>query len=383
MHSRFKVGLFALGLVPTMASNFAAPSMASGASGLRLKLVESLKNTNLRSVERIVGGETATDGRYKYAQITLQLPSDNHQCGGSLIAPDIVLTAAHCDGYSTVHVDRHNFKDVDDRYQVFEPMENLQHPNFDEDTFRYDFAVVKLNISVNGIDPVQLNPVSDFPADGQALTIVGWGAVRVNGNGFLFPDTFQEANVKAISNDACSQTVVQNKTLYKDEIFPEMFCATAPGVDACGGDSGFPIISRGATAAADVQIGIVSWGRGCAVYPGVYSRISYVYDWIRESVCIMSTAPPDVFECVQKVADEGVASPRRPESTPELGNTTNATSTPASGVTKETGDETVRGDSSRPSDNQDGTRSFACMPVCDIACCVLLSFMGMVMTAIA
>jgi hypothetical protein len=97
----------------------------------------------------------------------------------------------------------------------------------------------------------------------------------------------------------------------------------------------------------------------------------------------MSTAPPDVFECVQKVADEGVASPRRPESTPELGNTTNATSTPASGVTKETGDETVRGDSSRPSDNQDGTRSFACMPVCDIACCVLLSFMGMVMTAIA
>jgi hypothetical protein len=47
MHSRFKVGLFALGLVPTMASNFAAPSMASGASGLRLKLVESLKNVSV------------------------------------------------------------------------------------------------------------------------------------------------------------------------------------------------------------------------------------------------------------------------------------------------------------------------------------------------
>jgi hypothetical protein len=47
----------------------------------------------------------------------------------------------------------------------------------------------------------------------------------------------------------------------------------------------------------DLQVGIVSWGRGCAVYPGVYSRISSGYDWIRQQVCYQSENPPSYMGC--------------------------------------------------------------------------------------
>jgi hypothetical protein len=46
-----------------------------------------------------------------------------------------------------------------------------------------------------------------------------------------------------------------------------------------------------------VQVGLVSWGRGCAVYPGVYSRISEVYTWIRDQICYKSVDPPSYMQC--------------------------------------------------------------------------------------
>merc|ERR1712183_396218 len=65
-----------------------------------------------------------------------------------------------------------------------------------------------------------------------------------------------------------------------------MLCAARPGKDACSGDSGGPLIVRGADHTEDVVVGIVSWGTGCANprYPGVYSRISMAYDWIMDTV---------------------------------------------------------------------------------------------------
>jgi len=47
----------------------------------------------------------------------------------------------------------------------------------------------------------------------------------------------------------------------------------------------------------DILIGTVSWGRGCAIYPGVYSRVSQAYDWIRGEVCYKSIDPPDYLSC--------------------------------------------------------------------------------------
>ena len=58
------------------------------------------------------------------------------------------------------------------------------------------------------------------------------------------------------------------------------------------------MIVKGVDASRDVQIGISSWGVDCAsVFPGVASRVSYSWDFIRDNVCNKSSVPPDYFEC--------------------------------------------------------------------------------------
>ena len=78
-----------------------------------------------------------------------------------------------------------------------------------------------------------------------------------------------------------------------------MVCAYSNDQDACKGDSGGPMIRPGETVTDDVQIGIISWGLGCALdsFPGVYGRISLEYDWIVQNVCEMSKSPPSYFGC--------------------------------------------------------------------------------------
>lgn len=254
---------------------------------------------HLDHVMRVVGGRDAPDHRFGYAQITLQRSGNDHQCGGSLIAPDLVLTAAHClKWFSSIHVDRHDFSDTSDSYQIFEPIQTLAHPDFDVDTFRYDFAVVQLNGSVENVEPVRLNDNESVPEMSYPMTVIGWGAVDYSTeSSSIFPDVLQRGTVRYIPSPICEETTIGGRSLYRDEIFPEMMCALSSGVDACIGDSGGPLIVAGNSPEGDRQVGLVSWGRGCAVYPGVYSRVSSGFDWIRSEVCQLSDNPPSYFEC--------------------------------------------------------------------------------------
>jgi len=63
-----------------------------------------------------------------------------------------------------------------------------------------------------------------------------------------------------------------------------MFCAGEPqgGKDSCQGDSGGPVTYYDSTTNSFIEVGLVSWGNGCAEagYPGVYSRISSYINWI-------------------------------------------------------------------------------------------------------
>merc|ERR1719276_1510 len=82
-----------------------------------------------------------------------------------------------------------------------------------------------------------------------------------------------------------------------------MMCAEARGRDACYGDSGGPLLlTPSEDFAEDSLVGIVSWGRGCADerFPGVYTRISFLYDWIVGTMCVLNArSVPPYVDCAQ------------------------------------------------------------------------------------
>ena len=89
--------------------------------------------------------------------------------------------------------------------------------------------------------------------------------------------------VPTITNADCSND-------YKDYHIPvteSMICAGYQGVggkDACQGDSGGPLICN--SNGNPVLVGVVSWGQGCGEqqYPGVYTRVTPILDWIQEKM---------------------------------------------------------------------------------------------------
>eukprot|EP00984_Skeletonema_dohrnii_P027507 scaffold17065_cov85-Skeletonema_dohrnii-CCMP3373.AAC.3 len=257
---------------------------------------------------RIIGGEAAIEDRYPYA-VSLS-NDDGHFCGGSLIARDVVLSAAHCDeqgdgafmgsAYKAV-VGRHAH--VDNDGQELSVRQALPHPNYDSVTTDNDFMLIFLNEAASDtINIVKLNTDAATPDIGSAVTVMGWGDIDPTDDGQVFSSELMEVEVNTISNEECDDSS-GNSGSYQDSITSNMLCAREEGggEDSCQGDSGGPLVIRGAdlNGADDTQVGVVSWGIGCARadYPGVYARISSQYEWVRSELCARSNFAPLEFDC--------------------------------------------------------------------------------------
>ncbi len=111
-------------------------------------------------------------------------------------------------------------------------------------------------------------------AAAKIATVSGWGAIREGGP---ISNTLRKVQIPMVSTAAC------NIFYGPGSITNQMVCAgyTTGGKDSCQGDSGGPLITT--VAGVPIQIGIVSWGNGCALarYPGVYTRITSLYPWIK------------------------------------------------------------------------------------------------------
>jgi len=226
---------------------------------------------------KIVGGVATIKDRYPY-QVAL-FTDETQFCGGSLIASEWVLTAAHCAGYVTnIHIGRYDLGDDSEVYENIETEFEIPHPKFDLQTLDYDFMLVKLK-TPSSYQPVLLyNGNEDFP-DGLDFTVMGWGRT---GSNRLPSDILLEVEVDYFPSSSCKRRYRRLGT----NISERMMCASRSGKDACQGDSGGPIIYKGVDAFEDVQVGVVSWGIGCArrLLPGVYSRVSEALEFIDQYV---------------------------------------------------------------------------------------------------
>lgn len=256
----------------------------------------SIFSVNVKPQTRIIGGEEADVDRYSYA-VSLQ-DYIGHFCGGSLIAPDVVLSAAHCQGGSyDVVIGRHDLTDNDG--EVIGMKEELPHRDYNSFNTDNDYMLVILDHAPEAnVDLVRV--ASDEVDVGTSVTVMGWGDTHISSNIQQLADRLMEVEVETISNEECDESegkIGGWTDSYKDEITDNMICAKDSGEDACQGDSGGPLVIKGNN--YDTQIGVVSWGIGCAHkdFPGVYARVSEKYNWIRAVVCDKSSDPPSYFDC--------------------------------------------------------------------------------------
>jgi trypsin len=269
--------------------------LASGlAAGQKPKMMGGVRggtsqNNNDDLETRIVGGTPVqNETQYPYY---VYWPNG---CGASLIEPNVVLTAAHCDNgyYDYVYVGAFHTADNPGRQVGISRMS--KHPEWDYDTgLSYDIMLLFLDEHVDDVPVVPLNNNSSAPAHGDMLTVIGTGLL--DEYDWAPSQQLHEVEIPAVSHDVCDMVLSSTDfgALLDEE---SMFCAgfMEGGKDSCNGDSGGPIMS-----AEGVQVGVVSWGYGCAREnsPGVYARISAAYDWIVSEIELNNQPTPAPTPC--------------------------------------------------------------------------------------
>lgn len=235
---------------------------------------------------KIIGGNAASEGQWPW-QASLHFRRA-HICGGTLVAPHFILTAAHCFPKDTAGIlelsNWRVFVGLVSQLNLPNPYylkQIILHENYNTKTHDNDIALLKLETSVSNINPICL-PVSGqtFPTGMQCWT-TGFGVTREGGDS---SSTLMEVAVNLIDTSKCNTAAV-----YGGAITGNMQCAgdLAGGKDSCQGDSGGPMVCK----ADDLRwylTGVTSWGIGCGRKdrPGVYTNVERFLTWIHSRMQI-------------------------------------------------------------------------------------------------
>ncbi|MBK1721832.1 serine protease [Thiocystis violacea] len=257
---------------------------------------------------RLLGGEPVEQSEWPW-QAALKISTwrlnGSWTCGGSVIHPNWILTAAHCivddsdDRYNTVSPSNIEVRTGSTRFeyggQTSKVKRIVKHPEFNPLTLNHDIALIELKspVYVDPLRPVTWEREPDLACPGTASAVTGWTPTELCG---LTATLLSKVDASIANPDTC-------RTAYGDAaITQNMLCTTSAATDDehCQADDGSPLVvenGRGGYA----QAGIVSWGNGCdePAEPTVYTRLASHVEWM-ETVTgedLSSEAGPSVIDC--------------------------------------------------------------------------------------
>ncbi|KAM7354833.1 seminase-like [Cochliomyia hominivorax] len=238
-----------------------------------LPVIAAFHFKNKRKSENIVGGTKTLISRAKFV-VNVRSNHGKFECGGTLVAPTFVITAAHC-------VNRFKESDLSviggatylSDKGIQSGVSKIYIPeDFDIETANMDIAVLELLSPLEGENIETIKLCETHLKGNDKITIFGWG--QTSEYIAKHSEELRMVRFPVIDHSRC-------KDMYIEQITKSMFCAGGLGnKDACIGDSGGPAVFR------NQLCGVISWGRGCArhYYSGIYTDIMYARNFIDQSM---------------------------------------------------------------------------------------------------